>query len=275
MHIKPLVLLGLGVLFVYNIQDYIYSPSELFCALENSFWIIQSFMEQFSFPGLTRTCIVGFLGSAIILVSHQRMYLFSHLAWIFIFGLIFSLAGSSLCAFLIFPTLFIGLVALAIRFRLLKDEEQVQVHPNSEDDAVAVDLISPTSGLSRLIGGNIFAAALSSFSTPLMMETPSPTSSSTNTDVPDADTRRKNSSNRYIYSALWFCIFVQLWRHSRLLELVPIPLAFFLLKSIGSYFNLWKFLHSHLTKLGDVLASLFDRNKDLLFPQPIQWLYKV
>lgn len=139
------------------------------------------------------------------------------------------------------------------------DESQ----PISDD--VAVNVSTPTNhGLSRLIHCQVFSTAIKALSTTPTASSPTPSGS-----------QERQSSNRYIYGALWACLVVQVWRHMWLLHFIPIPFVCFLIKTGGSYFNLWAFLRVQKTKLVDGLASRLEQHKDHLFPRPLQWLHKV
>lgn len=264
-HLKILLVLGIGVPLVYTIQNH-YSISDLVQNFEQSLFSLHSFLESVptSFTALAGSCFFGLLGASVTVLSPSKSSWVANLSWMFILSLILFLLGSSFCVFVILPILLLGVIALAIRFGWLPDVDCVSSDDRPTGEGVTVNVVTPNS-FSRLMRKRIFTAALSSLSTPISLSTPSSIMS----------IGQKPSSNRYIYGALWACMVVQLWRHMWLLHFIPIPLICFLIKSGGTYFNLWTFLHAKAMQLGCRLNKQLNHYKDLIFPQPIKWLFKV
>ena len=82
----------------------------------------------------------------------------------------------------------------------------------------------------------------------------------------------KESQSREIFLALvWACIILRVWMHSWLLQLLPIPALYIIIKRIWQKLNISKYLLYHWSKVCDILSNKFQNHFNLLFPKPLRW----
>lgn len=120
---------------------------------------------------------------------------------------------------------------------------------------------TPVTRFPRILREHGLSAKLASriFRTPAVVETKTPAV----------------SGNRYIHGALMACVIVLLWQHIWLFHLVPIPLIFYVVRSLGSTFGVWGWLKARAVAALRVVSKWTDDYKDDIFPQPLQWIYEV
>lgn len=81
-------------------------------------------------------------------------------------------------------------------------------------------------------------------------------------------------SSKYIYGVLWACLFMLMWKHTWIVHLLPIPIAVYFVKHIGLYFGVWKLVFSHCTNLFEDISNWIKLREAVLFPAPVQGLFK-
>ena len=267
---KLLLSLTIGLHLVHIIKHHC-SLSDLVSVYEYVTTLHQHFSvsNDFLFNPVTGTCFVGLIGVFITLITYQRLKCSVMLGWILMFVSVLIFLGSW-SIIVIAPILVLVSVALAIHWGWLPDDDHNCNNYNTGEslvevkrDDVALNVSTPKfqSGLTRLLRSRIVASALSSLPTPSTTE--------------QNKTSNPSSSNRYILRALWACLAVELWRHMWLFHFVPIPLVYFMIKALGTYFNIWGFLYVYKTKLIHCVSCWFVDHKDQIFPNPLQRIHKV
>ena len=245
-NLKLLLSLSLGVPVIIIIQQN-YSSAyivQAYDTLINAFYYFGPIFELNSLNTAV-TFLVGSLGVALTLSSNFKLQVIFNFFWLLVFLMFFYILGS-LKVILIAVTLLLVAIALAI-------------HCGWIAEGKIPDSIKQNEALTG------------------SMTTPQPPRKNIVTKARSAPKRTTSpkSNNRYIYGAIWCCLAVQLWRHVWLLHLFPIPLVCYAVKSIGSYLNIWSFLHGHQKKLKEGMSSWFISYKDQIFPMPLQWMFKV
>lgn len=269
-HLKVIFSLIVGIYLASAIQQY-YDFCDIISLFDCASDVLEPLMQLDPFRSTVGTCLIGLFGLAISLIAQCKSSLTAHLGWILVFALAFLLLGS-LSFLLVALLLLLSVVAVAIYLGWVEEDidsssvsDDNDEPPVNEPSIINVSTPKFPHSIHRLMRSRIVTAALSSFSTPLAA--PQPTVAA----LPKA----QSPSNRFISHALWACIAVNLWKHMWLINLFPVPIVIFLVKSLGSYFHVWTFLKMHLTKLVTYLYDWLSVRKEQLFPKPLQWMYKV
>ncbi|CAG0915368.1 unnamed protein product [Notodromas monacha] len=78
-----------------------------------------------------------------------------------------------------------------------------------------------------------------------------------------------SEGNLYLVSLLWVCVLMTLWRHPRLLQLLPIPVIYLLMK------HLWLFVvgSGNWGAVSTFVSKRLEARKSLLVPFPIPLIY--
>lgn len=269
-HLKIILSLIVGIYVVSAIQQY-YDLCDIISLFEMAMDVLEPLTQLDPFHPKVGTVLLGVLVSAISLIAQWKSNITVHIGWTLIICLALILLGS--LSFLFVATLLLlSVVAVAIYLGWLGEDDESSVCDDDDEPQVCepsiINVSTPTfpHSIHRLMRSRIVTAALSSFSTPLSAPQPA-------LNVPES--KAEGTSTRFISHALWACIAVNLWKHMWLINLFPVPIIIFLLKSLGSYFHVWTFLKLHLTKVVTYICDWLTANKDRVFPKPLQWLYKV
>lgn len=270
-HFKFIFSLIACIYVVGTVQQY-YDLCDIISLCENAIEVLEPLTLLDPFHPTVGACFAGLFTLAISLIIHFKSSVTSYIGWTLIFILAFVLLGS--LSFLLVAVLFLlCVVAIAIYLGWLEEEDDSSVCDEDDEPPVCEPSIINVStpkyphSIHRLMRSRIVTAALSSFSTPLAA--PQPTVNGPQSKETPA------TSNRFISYALWACIAVNLWKHMWLINLFPVPIVIFFVKSLGSYFHVWTFLKSHLVKFVTYVSDWMTARKKKIFPQPLQWMYKV
>ena len=282
--LKLLLCLVLGIPTAYFIQQMILSKLLLLYSFYDICCYIFNILVSFSAVPLP--VAVGICTGSLTLVaslagrfSPIALKLISHFTWIFIYFVIADLFGSF--KFLVFlATLGLLLVSYAIQFHWINGEpdgvfEETVLEEENEEFALDVGSTPSRSSeirkhksfrtpfaISQMWRESFVGAAIAASLTPAQ-----PTGAAPETGG--------QTSNGYIQATLWACLAVQLWRHMWLLHFFPIPLVCFIIKLIGSYVGLWRFLNSRRKALIKSVSDWLAKYQDQIFPRPLQRICQV
>jgi len=82
-------------------------------------------------------------------------------------------------------------------------------------------------------------------------------------------------TDKYMYGALYACIGMLLWKHWWILHILVIPLAYYVVKQLGTYFGFWKMIRGHWDSMTRTVESWCLERHHALVPSNIRGLYKV
>ncbi|KAF5273133.1 hypothetical protein FQA39_LY07623 [Lamprigera yunnana] len=82
------------------------------------------------------------------------------------------------------------------------------------------------------------------------------------------------ASDFYLYSVLWGCLTVILWKNFMLLPILVIPILIYVMKHCGIYLGVWNLLYGYWSKLYDHCQDWFFERYDAFIPIPIRGLLK-
>lgn len=83
------------------------------------------------------------------------------------------------------------------------------------------------------------------------------------------------TSDFYLYTLVWGCAIMSLWKNLMLLPALVIPILIYIIKHVGIYLGLWNWLFCYWIKMLDALSCWCTERYDALIPIPIRGLYKV
>ena len=237
-NLKMFLSLTFGMALVYIIQHY-YSLADVIWVFESLFYMFKGFLSLFEQSSTTAMVlvIISVLGLIYTIATQLQNELVFYSLWlVLVFGVICFFGSFKVV--LIFFTLAVTVVALAIRQGWIKDENEP---PSDSSDNVDVKT-TPSDQ--------------SSSDSPLL-------STSTESEHSDSECEAGSSSNHYIYGVFCACLIVLVWTKTWLLIMLSIPLAYSALKTVASYLKL------------DTLPSGLLDYKDQISPPPFQWISKV
>ncbi|XP_023013732.2 transmembrane protein 245 [Leptinotarsa decemlineata] len=82
-------------------------------------------------------------------------------------------------------------------------------------------------------------------------------------------------STFYLFSVLWACIIMLLWKNPMLFLLLPLPIIFYITKLAGTYIGLWEYIEKKYQIIFEVVSIWCWERHDALVPVPIRGLYHV
>lgn len=82
-------------------------------------------------------------------------------------------------------------------------------------------------------------------------------------------------STFYLYTVMWCCVIMLLWKNIMLLPLLPLPILYYVVKHIGIYLGLWSYLLQKLVLVFNKIIDWCVERHDALVPVPIRGLYKI
>lgn len=83
------------------------------------------------------------------------------------------------------------------------------------------------------------------------------------------------ASDTYLYFILWACVGMIFWKNISLMPLLPLPILIYVLKHVGIYLGLWKWIGGYFKRLGNAVYDWCSQRYDALVPAPIRGLYKI
>ena len=280
-------LIGMPTLYYFH---HIFELDNLFDVYQIASNFVGFLMSLETLPlPMTLSLSLGSFGLIVTLAGHlppMTLKVLAHLTWIFIFFLlVFSLSGSLKVVFILL-TLVLVLMAIAINFGWVNDDAE---QGNVDEDKIALDVDTPMKDpihctprvemILKTPSSRVDSCRWPNSSRfPRLLRETLLSASFTSTFVRQPDGTAPistGSTNGYIHAALWACLAVQLWRHIWLFHLFPIPLSFFLLKSMGTYVGLWSFLKTRWNVTVNSVSQWTDHYRDQIFPRPMQWIYQV
>lgn len=90
-------------------------------------------------------------------------------------------------------------------------------------------------------------------------------------DVPDDQV----DTDKYMYGALYACIGMLLWKHWWIMHILVIPLAYYIVKQLGTYFGFWKTIHRHYNSIIQAVKLWCLERHQALVPSNVRGLYKI
>lgn len=82
-------------------------------------------------------------------------------------------------------------------------------------------------------------------------------------------------TDKYMYGALYACVSMLLWKHRWIAHVLVIPLVYYIVKRLGSYFGFWEMIFGYCDSTIQVLKSWCMERRQALIPSNIRGLYKV
>ncbi|KYN15156.1 Transmembrane protein C9orf5 [Trachymyrmex cornetzi] len=82
-------------------------------------------------------------------------------------------------------------------------------------------------------------------------------------------------TDKYMYGALYACAGMLLWKHRWIAHILVIPLVYYIVKKLGSYFGFWKMILGHCNSMIEMLISWCMDRHQALVPSNIRGLYKI
>lgn len=83
------------------------------------------------------------------------------------------------------------------------------------------------------------------------------------------------ASDFYVYSLLWACGVMIIWKNLMLLPILTIPVLIYLVKHFGIWLGLWDRLYQYYDQASSFLMGWCCERIDAFIPVPIRGLYKV
>lgn len=85
----------------------------------------------------------------------------------------------------------------------------------------------------------------------------------------------KVDTDKYMYGALYACIGMLLWKHRWMIHILIIPIAFYIIKQLGSYFGVWKMIGNQYNSIVQIIKTWCTERHQALLPVNVRGLYKI
>uniref|UniRef100_V9IG83 Transmembrane protein C9orf5 n=2 Tax=Apis cerana TaxID=7461 RepID=V9IG83_APICE len=84
----------------------------------------------------------------------------------------------------------------------------------------------------------------------------------------------KVDTDKYMYGTLYACIGMLFWKHRWMIYILIIPIAFYIIKQLSSYFGLWKMIENQYNIIKQIIKTWCIKRHQALLPANIRGLYK-
>lgn len=91
----------------------------------------------------------------------------------------------------------------------------------------------------------------------------------------DMQDNEEVDTGKYMYGALYACASMLLWKHRWIAHVLVIPLVYYAVKRLGSYFGFWEMILGYCDSTIRILKSWCMERHQALVPSNIRGLYKV
>lgn len=85
----------------------------------------------------------------------------------------------------------------------------------------------------------------------------------------------KVCTSNYIYGMMYLCIGMVLWKHKWLVPILMVPIGYYLVKNVGSYFGVWDKLYEYYERMKKSIGDWCSVRGQALVPINVQGLYKI
>ena len=85
----------------------------------------------------------------------------------------------------------------------------------------------------------------------------------------------KVDTDKYMKGTMYACAGMILWKHKWIIHILIIPIAYYIIKQIGSYFGLWTKIQGRVQGIIGNLRVWCEERLDALLPVHVRGLYKV
>lgn len=85
----------------------------------------------------------------------------------------------------------------------------------------------------------------------------------------------KVDTDKYMCGALYACIGMLLWKHRWMIYILIIPIAFYIIKQLGSYFGIWKMIGNQCNIIVQIIKTWCTERHQALLPVNVRGLYKI
>ncbi|XP_033299653.1 transmembrane protein 245 [Bombus bifarius] len=85
----------------------------------------------------------------------------------------------------------------------------------------------------------------------------------------------KVDTDKYMYGALYACIGMLLWKHRWMIYILIIPIAFYIIKQLGSYFGVGKMIKNQCNIIIQIIKTWCIERHQALLPVNVRGLYKI
>lgn len=90
----------------------------------------------------------------------------------------------------------------------------------------------------------------------------------------DIEDERVNTEN-HMYFALYACVGMLLWKHKWMIQLLSLPIAYYLIKQIGSSCGFWTLIDRQYNAIVNTIAIWCKERHQALVPAHVRGLYKL
>lgn len=85
----------------------------------------------------------------------------------------------------------------------------------------------------------------------------------------------KVDTDKYMYAALYACVGMLLWKHLWIMHVLVIPVVYYAVKRLGSYFGFWETIREYYDSMTRMAGLWFVERQQALLPSNIRGLYKL
>ncbi|XP_033228486.1 transmembrane protein 245 [Belonocnema kinseyi] len=85
----------------------------------------------------------------------------------------------------------------------------------------------------------------------------------------------KVDTDKYMKGTMYACAGMLLWKHKWIVHILIIPIAYYFIKQLGSYFGLWTVIQGRIQRIIDNVKNWCDERLNGLLPVHVRGLYKV